>query len=82
LNVFLSRRAKKTLQEFPAPIRRRIELKVAELFESPYPEGCRKLRGGPNVYRLRVGHYRILYTILSAGEILVFRIARREEAYQ
>ena len=47
-----------------------------------YCQGCRKLRGARNVYRLRVGDYRILYVLLAKGEILVFKIAEREVAYR
>lgn len=82
MNVFLSRKARKTLDECPISIRRRVEEKIARLLETPYPEGCRKLRGAANAYRLRVGDYRILYTIVSEEEILVFKIARRETAYR
>jgi mRNA interferase RelE/StbE len=82
LNVFLSRKARKTLDNYPVSVRRRIEEKIAELLKTPYPEGCRKLRGAPNAYRLRVGEYRILYAIVSEKETLVFKIARRETVYQ
>jgi mRNA interferase RelE/StbE len=82
LNVFLSRKARKTLGNYPVSARRKIEEKIAELIETPYPEGCRKVRGAPNAYRLRVGDFRILYAIVSEKEILVFKIARRETAYQ
>ena len=76
------RKARKTLDDCPISVRRRIEEKIAELLKTPYPEGCRKLRGAPNAYRLRVGDYRILYAIVTYEEILVFKIARRETAYQ
>ncbi len=81
MKVTLSRKAAKALHEIPFEMRRRLEAKISELFETLYPPGCRKLRGASNAYRLRVGDYRILYAILSKNEILVFRIARREVAY-
>ena len=82
MKVFLSRKARKFLDDYPVSVRRRIEEKIAELLETPYPEGCRKLRGAPSAYRLRVGDYRILYAIVADEEILVFKITRREIAYQ
>jgi len=81
LKVFLSRKAAKALQQTPSEIRQRLEEKMSELSQTPYPAGCRKLRGAANAYRLRVGDYRILYAIIAKGEILVFKIARRETAY-
>ncbi|MGO9645752.1 MAG: type II toxin-antitoxin system RelE family toxin [Candidatus Bathyarchaeia archaeon] len=82
MKLLLSRKAEKALQETPSDMRRRLDSKISELFETPYPSGCRKLRGATNAYRLRIGDYRILYAVLSRDEILVFRIARREVAYE
>ena len=81
MKVFLSRKAKKALDQVPASTKRRLEAKISELLITPYPAGCRKLRGEPGAYQLRVGDYRILYVVLREDEILVFKIARREAAY-
>jgi mRNA interferase RelE/StbE len=81
LKVFLSRKAKKSLDQVPATTKRRLEAKISELLITHYPAGCRKLRGAPGAYRLRVGDYRILYVVLREDQILVFKIARREAAY-
>jgi mRNA interferase RelE/StbE len=81
LKVFLSRKAAKALDETPPELRRRLDEKLSELSLKPFPTGCRKLRGAQNSYRIRVGDIRVLYTILTKDEILVFKIARRESAY-
>jgi mRNA interferase RelE/StbE len=81
LRVYLSRRAKKVLDEASSDLRNRLEAKISELFMTPYPSGCKKLKGAANTYRLRVGDFRILYTILARDEILVFKIDSRESAY-
>lgn len=81
MKVFLSRRAKKALEDFPSSLRVRLELKISELAETPYPVGCKKLRGAPSTYRLRVGDYRILYIISGPEEIIVYKIASRESVY-
>ena len=82
MKVFLSRKVKRALDATPAEMRKRLEEKISELLVAPYPTGCRKLRGALRAYRLRVGGYRILYVVVSDEEILVFKIARRETAYQ
>lgn len=82
MKVFLSRKAKRTLDVSPSDLRVRLESKIAELQVTPYPQGCKKLRGAPNSYRLRVGDYRILYTILKLDEILVFKVSPRGSAYE
>jgi len=81
LKVFLSRKAAKVLDEAPPELRRRLDEKISELSLTPFPAGCRKLRGAQDSYRIRVGDIRVLYTILAKDEILVFKIARRESAY-
>ncbi len=82
MKVFLSRKAAKALQQTPYEIKQRLEEKMSELLQTPYPAGCRKLRGAANAYRLRVGDYRILYAIVAKDEILVFKITLRETAYR
>lgn len=81
MKVLLSRKARKALDDAPPEIRMRLEDRISELIGTPYPAGCRRLRGVRRAYRLRVGDYRILYLILPNDEILVFKIATRETAY-
>ena len=66
-----------------AKLRRRIGAAIDALAESPRPPGCVKLAGEDNVWRVRVGNYRILYEILD-GQLVVLgvRIAIRSEAYR
>lgn len=82
MKVFLSRRAQKSFDGASADLKDRLEAKITELLMSPYPSGCKKLRGAPNAYRLRVGEYRILYAIVKPDEILVFKIGARESVYE
>ena len=49
----------------------------------PRPPGCRKLRGEDNLWRIRVGDYRIVYEIHDQIlVVLVFAISHRREAYR
>jgi len=41
----------------------RLKPKIKILSENPRPHGARKLQGFDNIYRIRVGDYRILYEI-------------------
>jgi len=82
LKVFLSRRAQKFLDSASPDLKERLEAKISELFTTPYPPGCKKLKGAPNAYRLRVGDYRILYVIAKRDEIIVFKVSARESAYE
>jgi mRNA interferase RelE/StbE len=82
LKVFLSRKAAKARERLSSAVRRRVEEKLSQLTLTPYPADCRKLRGAGNAYRIRIGDCRLLYTILNEDEILVFKISRRESAYE
>ena len=63
--------------------RQRIDAALTRLVETARPPGARKLTGGRNDWRIRVGHYRILYEIDDEGRIItVWRIAHRREAYR
>ena len=54
-----------------------------ELCFAPRPIGSVKLEGEENLWRIRVGDYRIVYTIEDKKLIvLVVRIAHRKDVYR
>lgn len=66
-----------------AKLKRRMALAIDVLAVNPRPPGCAKLAGEENVWRVRVGDYRILYEIHEGRLlVLVIRIAHRREAYR
>jgi mRNA interferase RelE/StbE len=66
-----------------AKLRRRIGQAIDALAHTPRPPGCVMLAGEKNVWRVRVGDYRILYEIHNDRlVVLVIRIANRREAYR
>ncbi len=53
--------------------------KIASLAESPRPAGCEKLTG-QNRFRLRLGKYRIVYSIREdESAVCVYKIAKWEK---
>ena len=75
--------AEREAAELPGPTRFRIAQKIARLAEAPFPPGIKKLRHRENLYRLRVGEYRILYRADSAKKAIeVFRIRHRRDVYR
>jgi mRNA interferase RelE/StbE len=60
----------------------RIMPRLEHLTTAPRPSGCKKLKGGDNEWRIRVGDYRIVYEIDDAARTVdVTRIAHRREVY-
>ena len=57
--------------------------RLEDLASNPRPPGCKKLRGGDNEWRIRVGDYRLVYTIDDAKLLVeVTRIGHRSEVYK
>jgi mRNA interferase RelE/StbE len=63
--------------------KKRIFNRIKELGENPFPLDFKKLKGEKDVYRIRVGDFRILYKIIREDEvILIFRIDKRSRVYK
>jgi mRNA interferase RelE/StbE len=80
--VNLKRSAERELEHLPKQIHDRMVNILISLKENPLPTGVKKLHGRDG-YRIRVGNYRILYTIDdSQRAVEVFSIAHRKEVYR
>ena len=56
---------------------------VQTLANEPRPSGCRKLQGYDDVYRIRIGRYRALYSIDGRRVIItVLKVAHRRVVYR
>jgi mRNA interferase RelE/StbE len=76
-------RALKELGKIDKPIRRRIHAALTELTANPRPAGCRPLTGYSDLWRIRVGDYRAIYTIEDEVlVVLVLHVRHRREAYR
>ena len=63
-------------------VRRRIGRAIDGLHTNPRPAGAKALQGNPSILRIRVGDYRILYTIEDGAlVVLVVRISHRRDVY-
>ena len=61
--VKFSKKAEKAYKKLPGDIRQRIDQKINYLRATPRGHDTKKLVGQENVYRTRVGSYRIVYEI-------------------
>lgn len=61
---------------------RRISKAVRSLSDNPRPNGCVKLHGSDNECRIRIGDYRVIYTIDDKTKtVTITDIKHRREAY-
>ena len=81
--VELSNRAKRELAALSANLQTRIVTALRKLEANPRSSGVSKLEGGENVYRLRVGDYRVLYEVHDTNlVVLVVKVGHRREVYR
>lgn len=77
------RSAAKELKRLPQDIVLRILGAVEELSANPYPTGTKKLVGAEHSYRIRVGDYRIVYSIWASRlAIEIVRVGDRKDVYK
>ena len=77
------RSAAKELQSLPASMIARVVEAVTSLADNPFPHGVTKLVGSEQTYRIRVGDYRIVYSVYQAALIVeVVRVAHRRDVYR
>lgn len=81
--VKISSTAEKSLKKIP----KKDLVKIIELIQilgiRPFPQGCRKLSGEDNIYRVRQGNYRVIYEVFE-GEliVLVLKVGHRKDIYK
>lgn len=81
--VRLNARVGKVLNRLPPDVRRRIVRRLEALEDNPRPRSVEKLAGVDDLYRVRVGTYRIVYTIRDRElVIIVVRIGHRRDVYR
>jgi mRNA interferase RelE/StbE len=75
--------AEKNMDKIPLPVRRRIADAIEELRRNPRPAGVVKMAGDENLWRIRIGDYRVVYEIHDDRLIiLVLRVAHRKDVYR
>jgi mRNA interferase RelE/StbE len=81
--VVINKKILKSLDDVQPAYILKIKEAVNNLAENPRPHGCKRLISIGDTYRIRVGIYRIIYTIKD--EILtvnVIKIGHRSSAYK
>jgi mRNA interferase RelE/StbE len=82
-SVEISRTAEKQLRRLPAGPRARVARAMLALGDDPYPPGSRKLVGYDDVFRIRVGVYRIIYSVSGRRLVIVIlKVGHRRKAYR
>jgi mRNA interferase RelE/StbE len=81
--IEITRTAEKQLRRLSRGDQQRIAQAMLALVDDPLPRGARKLTGYDDVFRIRIGHYRILYSLARRRlVILILKIGHRREVYR
>lgn len=81
--VVFARSARKELQKLDAQVARRILKQVEVLATDPRPSGVVKLEGAADLWRIRVGQWRVVYRISDRERLVdVIAVRHRSDAYR
>lgn len=81
---FRGRRVERRLQELDADYARRIAAAIDDLGRNPRPVGSARLRGSRGLHRIRVGNYRVIYSIDYTDRVVTIEeiLPRNERTYR
>jgi mRNA interferase RelE/StbE len=81
-SIEIKQSAQKELDALDDSLFTRMDAKILSLAENPRPTGCKKLKGYKDQWRLRSGHYRVIYIINDeAKTVIVTHVAHRRKVY-
>ncbi len=81
-SITFTHSARKELEALPNALIKRILKNIEALSDEPRPNRCRKLQGFKNLWRIRIGDYRVIYSIDDTAEMIdVIAVRHRREAY-
>ena len=81
--VIIKKNAQKQITAIPGIYIPAIEKSILALANNPRPAGCKKLAGSKNIYRVRVGIYRIVYEVHDKiVTVFIFDVDHRKQVYR
>ena len=80
--IVLTRTARKDLGRIDAQVTRKVAAAIDGLMLDPRPPGCIKIKSEDGVWRIRVGDYRVGYSIDDATQVVtILRVGHRSDFY-
>ncbi len=81
--ITIGTRAAKELSALPPVVAQRVDAAILGLGTDPRPHGAKKLKGGRQLWRIRVGDYRVVYSIDDDEVVVdVIGVPHRSKAYR
>jgi len=80
--LYIESSAEKDLMRLPKAVFYRVAKKIQNLKENPRPQGCLKIVGSENDWRIRIGDYRVIYELNDIDKaLIIMKVKHRKEAY-
>ncbi len=81
--IEVSATAEKQIRKLPREDQIRVLRAIRPLERDPRPPGSRKIRGYDDVYRIRVGTYRVLYRVEDDRLVVILlKVGNRRDVYR
>jgi len=81
--IEISQSAERQLKKLRGDDLHRVVIAMLALADDPHPQGSRKLTGYEDVFRVRAGRFRILYSVSGKKLIIIIlKIGRRKDVYR
>jgi mRNA interferase RelE/StbE len=80
--IRIKKSAEREMDSLPTEMFSRISVKILKLGSTPRPIDCKKLRGR-HEYRIRIGSYRVLYTVDDSNRVVeIIAVGHRRDIYR
>lgn len=82
-SVEWARSAAREVRNLPTSVANRVLSAVGQLASDPRPTGCKKLVGHKDLWRIRIGEYRVIYWVGDTIRLVrVERVSHRRDIYK
>lgn len=82
-SITFARSAHKELQALDPPVASRVLRRIEALARNPRPAGVVKLEGASDLWRIRIGDWRVVYRIADRTRLIdVVAVRHRREVYR
>jgi len=82
-SIVFTRSARKEIESLDTSVVNRVFSKIENLEENPRPKGCRKIQSQENLWRIRIGEYRVIYAVDDKRRVIdIIAIRHRRDAYK
>ncbi|MCF8451422.1 MAG: type II toxin-antitoxin system RelE/ParE family toxin [Taibaiella sp.] len=82
--IIIGNSAEKDMDKLPLAALKKVATAIDDLCAEPRPPGCKKLKGSSeSLWRIRVGDYRVIYSVADKIEVVdIRRVRHRKDVYE